>query len=268
MSQMTNADALPVCMEHVTFSYAPMENRQPVLEDASLTVEDNDFLGLIGPNGGGKSTLLKILLGLLRPLQGRIRVFGREPGLVSRQIGYVPQQAQIDLQAPASVLDVVLMGRLGLSPWGFRYGREDIDAARAAMMAVGVAEFENRRMAELSGGQRQRVLIARALASEARILLLDEPMAGVDLEMERGILETLRQLNARMPIVLVSHDIGFISAHVKRVACLNRRITVHAANEVSEETLSDLYRGQDPMRRVHHHHDCPIDDEDGGHRHA
>ena len=263
MSETCGPDPTPVVMEGVTYSYAPGEAVPQVLEDVTLSIERNDFLGLIGPNGGGKSTLLKILLGLLRPQSGRVRVFGREPREVSRQIGYVPQHAQIDLRAPARVLDVVLMGRLGLSPWGFRYGKTDIAAARSAMAAVGVADFERRRLGELSGGQRQRVLIARALASEARILLLDEPMAGVDLEMERGVLETLKQLNERLPIVLVSHDVGFISAFVKRVACLNCRLTVHAADQVSEKTMADLYGAVDPMRPLHHHDHCPIERKTG-----
>jgi zinc transport system ATP-binding protein len=214
-------------------------------------------VGLIGPNGGGKTTLLRILLGILEPQAGVVRVLGRRPQEVSRRIGYVPQHAQIDIRFPASVVDVVLTGRLGLAPWGFRYTRDDFDAARAAMERVGIADLGRRGIGELSGGQRQRVLIARALASEAEILLLDEPMAGVDLHMEKDILETLLLLNGQLPIVLVSHDLGFISAHVKRVACLNRTLVVHDASEITGETIAATYRSEGPVHQVRHRDDCP-----------
>ncbi|MFH1998069.1 MAG: ABC transporter ATP-binding protein [Planctomycetota bacterium] len=252
-----------VSVQKVTFDYLNGQDNPPVLEEVTLEIPDNDFLGLIGPNGGGKTTLLKILLGVEKPCSGTVHVLGRHPREVSSQIGYVPQHAQIDASVPATVLDVVLTGCLGRSPWGVRYGRKHIDAARAAMAQVGVEDLRKRSIGMLSGGQRQRVLIARAMAADAKILLLDEPLAGVDLHMEKGILELLHTLNARLPIVLVSHDLGFVSAHVKRVACLNRRLVVHRPDEITGEVIGEMYHSHGPVLQVRHDNDCPIE-HDGG----
>lgn len=248
-----------VSLRDVTFRFGNGPDAVPVLEDVTLEIVPGDFIGLIGPNGGGKTTLLKIILGLVTPQEGEVRVFGRPPAEVSRRIGYVPQFSQIDPQAPATVQDVVLTGCLGLSQWGFLYGQRHHQAARAAMTEAGVLEFAGRRIGELSGGQRQRVLIARALASDARILLLDEPMAGMDLHMEQGILEILVQLTERIPVVLVSHDVGFVSAHVKRVACLNRRLVLHAPGEITREVIADMYREAGPVQELVHRDTCPFD---------
>ncbi|MCU0726163.1 MAG: ATP-binding cassette domain-containing protein [Planctomycetes bacterium] len=253
------SDPGPVAViDGVTFWYGDRGNGPPILEDVSLSIEPRDFIGLIGPNGGGKTTLLKLLLGLVTPEIGTVRVLGRSPREVRRRIGYVPQTSQVDVKVPATVLDVVLTGRLGVSSWGFRHRREDLDRARETMREVGVLEFAERGFGQLSGGQRQRVLIARALCSDAAILLLDEPMAGIDLYMEQGVLETLRGLNDRLPIVLVSHDVGFVSSHVKRVACLNRRLAVHAAGEIGPDIIAEMYRAVTPVRAVGHRGDCPI----------
>jgi zinc transport system ATP-binding protein len=246
----------------VTCRYGTPGETAPALEDIDLTIRDDDFLGLIGPNGGGKTTLLKLLLGLIRPQAGAVRVLGRDPREVSRQVGYVPQTAQIDHRAPATVRDVVLTGRLGLTLRGFGYGRDHLREADRAMEEAEVLTFADRRIGELSGGQRQRVLIARALASDVRILLLDEPMAGVDLHMEAGILDTLKRLNESMPVVLVSHDISFVSAHLKRVACLNRRMVVHRADEVSGEVIAEMYAAHGPVSAVGHQHNCPLPDRE------
>lgn len=256
---MTPSDA-PIVIEvsGVTCRYGTPGETAPVLEDIDLVIRQDDFLGLIGPNGGGKTTLLKLLLGLVRPRKGTVKVLGRDPREVSRQIGYVPQTAQIDHHAPATVRDVVLTGRLGLTPRGFRYGKEHIVHADRAMEEAEIRQLADRRIGELSGGQRQRVLIARALASDVAILLLDEPMAGVDLHMEAGILGTLRRLNETMPIVLVSHDISFVSEHLKRVACLNRRLVVHDAAEISHDVIACMYGGHDVFHSVGHGGDCPI----------
>lgn len=245
-------------LRNVTFGYPPQPLLEPVLDDVSLTIESREFLGIIGPNGGGKTTLLKLVLGLLRPVQGTVLVFGQNPAQVRSRIGYVPQHAQIDATVPASVLDVVLTGRLSRSSWGPRYGRAHVDAALAALRQTGTDDLAGRTIGTLSGGQRQRVLIARALASDAQLLLLDEPTAGVDAHMERGLTDLLHRLNATLPIVMVSHDVSFVSSHLKRVACLNRRLTCHAAADVSWKTIAPLYHG--PMRAVRHEEDCPLTD--------
>ncbi len=233
-------------LEHVTFRYGNGDRREEaVLQDVSLTIEADDYLGLIGPNGGGKTTLLRILLGFLKPHQGTVRVLGRPPAQVRASIGYVPQHAQIDTTAPATVMDVVLMGRLSRSGWGFRFGGEHLDRAREALARTGIEDLADRTIDQLSGGQRQRVLIARALTSEAEILLLDEPTAGVDAPMEHDFHALLHDLNERMPIVLVSHDIAFVSSEMKHIACLNHRLVCHPAAEFTPEMLAEAYEGHD-----------------------
>lgn len=242
-------------IEHVTFTYPASRSALPVLDDVSLTVCTNDFLGLIGPNGGGKTTLLKIMLGFLKPQKGTVRVLGRPPAQVRPQIGYVPQHARIDDEAPATVLDIVLMGRLSRSRWGFGYAARDIEAARAALRQTNTEELADRRIGTLSGGQRQRVLIARALAADTKILLLDEPTAGVDAHMEQGLLDLLYQLNETIPIILVSHDIGFVSSYSQRVACLSRTLTMHAAGDISQSVIADMYRSH--VHQIIHDENCP-----------
>ena len=237
----TGAGAPVAELDRVTFSYAP--GAPPALEDASLTIGKRDFLGVIGPNGGGKTTLLKLLLGLLEPRQGTVEVFGQPPAKVSQRVGYVPQHASIDPSVPATALDIVLMGRLRLSSWGPAFGSAHTEAALEAMRLTGTRELAPRPIAELSGGQRQRVLIARALAAEAELLLLDEPTRGVDLHREREVLELLERLNLSMPIVLVSHDVHLVGAHLKSAVCVNRTLERYAAGEVSPEIIERMYHG-------------------------
>jgi zinc transport system ATP-binding protein len=246
-------------IDHVTFGYPPDCSLQPALEDVSLRIDQDEFLGVIGPNGGGKTTLLKIMLGLLSPQRGTVRVFGRPPCEVSSQIGYVPQHARIDPAVPATVLDVVLTGRLGRSAWGFRYGRDDAELAMAALAQTEMHEYADRTIGTLSGGQRQRVLIARALVADAKLLLLDEPTAGVDPHMERGLTNLLHRLNARLPIVIVSHDVSFVSSHLKRVACLNRHLTCHRARDISWDGIAHMYHGE--IVPVRHNEECPLSDK-------
>lgn len=252
------ADPPVVEIRNVSFGYPPAGLAQPVLEDVSLEIGPGDFLGIIGPNGGGKTTLLKLILGLWEPQRGSVRVFGRPPREVCQRVGYVPQHARIDPGVPATVLDVVLTGRLGQSPWGFWYGRRHIETAREALALTGMEAMAARRMDTLSGGQRQRVLIARALASRAELLLLDEPTAGMDPHVEQGLTDLLHRLNQQMPIVVVSHDISFVSTHLKRVACLHRRLTCHAARELSWELLAPLYH--EGVRGLRHWQECPLSD--------
>lgn len=245
-----NQSAPVVRMEHVRFAYG----QNPVLEDVSLDIHRSDFIALIGPNGGGKTTLLRIVLGLLRPDSGRVEVFGDSPANVRHRVGYVPQLARFDADFPATVREVVLTGRIGHARLGRRYSKADRDAAENALAEVELLELAKRPVGRLSGGERQRTLVARALATGPDLLLLDEPTASVDSRIERSFYDLLARLNQRIPIVLVSHDLGFISAYVNRVACLNRRLVVNAVSDLQAQDLHELYDA--PVRMWSH--DCKL----------
>lgn len=216
-----------------------------VLEDINLTVEKGDYLGIIGPNGGGKSTLLRTILGLIAPLRGSIKVLGQPAQENHQQIGYVPQYILFDRYFPVKVGEVVLMGRLGKRQ-GFSYSRRDRQIAEQALQRAGVEHLKNRQIGELSGRERQRVLLARALAAEPSILLLDEPTASVDPGFQVTFYELLAELNENMTIILVSHDISAVSRYVKRIACLNRRMFCSDGLEITAEIVEEMYH-------------CPVD---------
>jgi zinc transport system ATP-binding protein len=236
-------------IDDVSFAY---DIGPPALEHVSLTVDDGEFMGLVGPNGGGKTTLLKIVLGLLKPSAGTVRVAARTPRAARGMIGYVPQYARFVRDFPISVEKTVLLGRLGRTrSWG-GWRAPDLAAARKAMAETEVLDLARRPLDTLSGGQLQRVLVARALACEPRILLLDEPTANVDLRAEAEIFDLFKALNRRMTIVVVSHDIGFISRYVTRVACLNHSLVCHQPVPIGAEVLEQLY-GMPVQRIVHGH---------------
>jgi len=244
---------VPVRVEEVSFSYGGPR----VLDGVSLEIGEGEFLGIVGPNGGGKSTLLKIILGLLEPDSGRVSVFGQPPRRSRARIGYVPQFSSFRKDFPISVRDVVLMGRLDgrLRPGPYKTG--DRGAALAAMQGTRVADLQDRRVSELSGGQLQRVLIARALATEPELLVLDEPTASIDISSEESIFDLLRELNSRMTIMLVSHDVGFISRYVTRVACLNRHLVCHETSVLDAKGLEALYGG--PVQLIDHDSHLPTE---------
>ena len=166
-----------------------------VLEDINLQLEEADFLGLIGPNGGGKSTLLKVMLGLIKPDRGEIRIFGQEPQAARGRVGYMPQKTVFDQNFPVKVLDVVLMGRYSRTGLFHRYGRQDREAAFKALQAVGMSDRAEREIGALSGGEQQRVFVARSLVSDPELLLLDEPTAGVDSAQQTEFYDLLCHLN-------------------------------------------------------------------------
>lgn len=234
-------------LRDVWFAYRDV----PVLEAVDLTLWPGDYLGIIGPNGGGKTTLLKIVLGLLEPDRGIVRVFGRPPREARGEVGYVPQYARFDADFPMRVLEMVMMGRLGWKR-SSRFSRADRDAAREALARVSLADLADRQIGRLSGGQLQRALIARALSVEPRLLLLDEPTASVDTRIGRTVYELLDELARDVTVVLVSHDIGVISRHVKTIGCLNRRLHYHHTRELTAEMLETAYGC--PVELVAHGH--------------
>ncbi len=220
-------------IKNLSFSYG----RQPVLEDVDFTTKAGDFVAIIGPNGGGKTTLLKLLLGLLDAERGSVRIFGQPPRKVSYKIGYVPQEMYINRHFPVSALDIVLMGKLNPNRRWSRPSGEDRKMAQAALERMEMGRYFHKRIDEMSGGQRQRIFIARALVSEPDILFLDEPTANVDTKGQADIYELLKALNQKMTILMVSHDLMFLSSYVKSVACVNRYIHYHDHPEITDEMV-------------------------------
>jgi len=241
---------IAVNLRNVFFNY----DGSPVLDDITLDIKAGDFIGLIGPNGGGKTTLLKILLGLLKPSSGVVEVFGKSPEKARPLVGYVPQYLTLDLDFPASVFDVVLMGRLGQAPLFGSWREKDKSEAERALEYVEILDLKNRRFGELSGGQRQRVMIARATVGSPKLLLLDEPTANVDSRIEKDVYELLKKINENATIILVTHDLGFISAYVNRVACINRRISCLDEGKITAEVLDEVYGTHVGMIR----HECGL----------
>lgn len=221
-------------IENLRFSY----NGRPVLRDVNLTIRRGNFTALIGPNGGGKTTLLKLMLGLLKPDRGSVRILGRPPGEVVVRVGYVPQELGRNQRFPVTARDVVLTGRLRNRHGWIRYDRADREAARRTMERLGVLDLRHRRIGDLSGGQRQRVYIARALVSDPEILFLDEPTASVDAAHQTEFYELLRELNRTVTILIVNHDLMVISTFVQSVACVNRTLHYHDGAEVTDEMMS------------------------------
>ncbi|MBW1703822.1 MAG: metal ABC transporter ATP-binding protein [Deltaproteobacteria bacterium] len=216
-------------------------NGQPVLKEVNLTIHSGCFLAVIGPNGGGKTTLLKLMLGLLEPDRGTVSVLGSAPKEVTPRIGYVPQDIGVNGNFPISVLNVALMGRMRGGGGWWRFSKEDRMVAQKALERMEMWGYSNHRMEELSGGQRQRVFIARALVAEPEILLLDEPTASVDTKGQSDLYEFLKELNETVTIVVVSHDLSIVSSYVKSVACVNQNLIFHDAAEITGEMLEMAY---------------------------
>jgi zinc transport system ATP-binding protein len=221
-------------------------DRIPVLKEVSFSLQQDDFVAILGPNGGGKTTLLKLMLGILEPNRGEIRIFGKRPRDAREKLGYVPQSTDINLTFPISVFELALMGRLSRSRFGRRYSHEDKEKVAGLLKKVGMWDYRFWPVGSLSGGQRQRIFIARALAVEPAILFLDEPTASVDREFEIGLYELLEELNKKVTIVVITHDVGVVSRYVKSVACVNHSLIFHDGGKITSEMLDMAYA-------------CPVD---------
>lgn len=254
------AEIRAVEVDDVSFSY----DGRTVIRHATTHVNMREFTAIVGPNGSGKSTLLKLIAGLLEPASGTVRVFGTAPSKNPLQIGYVPQSFQFDPNFPVTVLDVVLMGRLGKSSPLGPYLSSDRADAHTHLAEVGIANLAHRHFGSLSGGQRQRALIARALVSHPELLLLDEPTASLDAVSERELYKLLEELNRELTIVMVTHDFSFVQRGVSTALCVHEghihRHPTSALSDVSGELLREIY-GTD-RRFVRHDRDI----NDGGGR--
>jgi len=251
------------------------ENNPNVLTNVNLTVYDDDFLGIIGPNGGGKTTLVKAILGLIKPAKGTITFFENGKKVNSINIGYLPQVKQIDKKFPITVADVILSGLTLKGGLFKRYLSEDKRKVRDIAERMGVENLLSRPIGELSGGQLQRVLLARAIIDEPRLIILDEPSSYVDKLFETNFYRLLADINQKMAIILVSHDIGTIISMVKNIACVNGNLHYHAGTEISPEWLLKAYdscpieilgHGSLPHRVLmqHDHEDHAASDSDPG----
>ena len=224
-------------IKDLRFSY----NNHPVLEDINLTIDARDFTVVIGPNGGGKTTLLKLILGILKPDRGRISLFGEQPKETVSRVGYVPQDIHVNKGFPISVQDIVKMGRIrGGGGWK---GLSKTDSAkiRDNLERVEMWEYRDCSMDELSGGQRQRVFLARALASNPEMLLLDEPLASIDSRGQNYFYDFLKELNRTVTILMVTHDTMALSIHAKSVACVNQHLFYHNTPEITKDMIQMAY---------------------------
>jgi zinc transport system ATP-binding protein len=231
-----------ITLEDVCAGY----DEDTILEGVNFEMYPRDYVGLIGPNGGGKTTLIKVILGLIKPWCGSVRIFGKEPLEGRGHIGYVPQLQTDDKNFPISIWEVVQMGRLGRGSLIHRMRPEDERAIEEKLRWVNLLDIRKKAMGELSGGQRQRVYIARALATEPDILLLDEPTTSVDVEASTNLYELLRELNEQIAILLISHDMSAISTYVKTIGCVNRRLIYHREKQITADMLAEGYK-------------CPVD---------
>lgn len=227
-----------VCLHNVRAGYGSIT----AVDDINLSIPAGSFTGIIGPNGGGKTTLLKLMLGLLQPWSGQVSIFGQNPQYNRRLIGYVPQAAAINRRFPISVRQVVLQGRLaGESPFCHRYNSADREKAEWCLQRLDVLDLAERQIGQLSGGQWQRVLIARALAVEPVLLLLDEPSNGLDSSASSLVYELLKELNQEMTIIMVTHDTMAISTYVHDIACINHNLYYHGEPDLSPDLVMQLY---------------------------
>lgn len=216
-------------IENLSFAYG----RSVVLEGVNLSIEEHDFVAIIGPNGGGKSTLMRLIVGLLKPKTGEVRLFGEKVPAKKVAVGYVPQNTSKNVEFPITVAECVSLGRSGLSPKS--------PEVRSALERVGMEGYAGRRLGELSGGERQRVLIARSLVCNPRILFLDEPSNNIDAAGQESLYRMLDEFSKTMTIVIVTHDLMALSHRVKSIVCVNRSVHYHTGSSITEEMITNAY---------------------------
>lgn len=234
---------IDISLQDVNFAYNSGPN---VLDNINLEIVRGEFVGIVGPNGGGKTTLLKLIIGLLQPDKGKVVI-------TKNRVGYVPQFSTFQNDFPISVAETVLMGRLGTNRAIGGYSKVDKQKMRETLAKLEIEALHNKPIDSLSGGQLQRVMVARALVCEPQILLLDEPTANVDVPAEKNIFDLLKMINKEgITILVVSHDIGFISQYIARVVCVNRELRCHPTSKLTPRLLQELY-GM-PVRVVRHGH--------------
>ena len=242
-------------------------NGKTVLENINFEAKEGDIVIMIGPNGGGKTTLLKVITGQLKPDRGTVKVFGETDFVKRELIGYVPQYQHLDFDFPVSVFDVVLMGRYGKLGIFKRPGKTDRDMALKSLELVGLTEYKNSQIGQLSGGQRQRVFIARALANDPKLLILDEPTTGIDAASKDNFFQLIKDLraNLNLTVILVSHEVEAIPKIANEIVCLNKMLFYHGKPEkvFSDGLFKEMYgcelefflHGDVPHRVVHKHND-------------
>lgn len=216
-------------INNLSFAYG----KTPVLSNVNLEIEENDFVAIIGPNGGGKSTLMRLIVGLLKPQSGEVRLFGEKVPSNKVAVGYVPQNTNKNIEFPITVGECVALGKIGLSPKS-----EEVAAALAKVHMEG---YLDRRLGELSGGERQRVLIARSLVCNPRILFLDEPSNNIDAAGQENLYNMLAEFSASMTIVVVTHDLMALSNRVKSIVCVNKNVHYHEGSSLTREMITDAY---------------------------
>lgn len=255
-------------LKDITIGY---HSNQPVLKNVNLDVYKNDFLGIIGPNGGGKTTLLKTILGLLKPSTGKITYFRNNQKVDRINIGYLPQMNQIDKKFPISVFDVILSGLTAQRKVLNYYSKKQKEQAHEVTLKMGLSELKNRPIGNLSGGQLQRTLLGRAIVDNPDLLILDEPNSYVDKKFETDFYSILGEINKKTAIILVSHDVGTVISLVKNIACVNEGLHYHFGADVTTQWLEQTYsscpidivgHGDFPHRILEKHNGCKCCDSD------
>ncbi len=242
MSEKTVVEIKNLC-----FAY----NGKEVLHNINLTVKEKEYLAIIGPNGGGKTTLLKLILGLLKPNHGSVKVFGESPEKHMSSIGYVPQQISVKQGFPISVINTVLMGLVSKNKFGFFYSKEEKEKAVQALKTVEMEDFAEKRISDLSGGQKQRVFLARALVSTPKLLVLDEPTSSIDPHGTFCFFTFLEKLSKDMTIIVVSHDLSLIASKIYSLACVNKKLIYNEKPVLTDEMTELLYG-------THDTHSCAV----------